>query len=78
MTYLSSKEKVLLFGGDSNQILGDAWEWDGKEWTQVADTGASARGNYTITHDKSSQNVVLFSGFSSRQQAPGDTCMESQ
>ena len=51
INYHASKEKVLLFGGDSNQLLADTWEWDGNEWTQVADTGPSARRGSAMTYD---------------------------
>jgi hypothetical protein len=62
MTYHSSKEKVLLFGGDSNQISADTWEWDGNEWTQVADTGPSARLGSAMTYDSFRKRSVLFGG----------------
>ncbi len=40
--------KILLFGGfadvpTGNSRLGDTWEWNGSDWTQVATTGPSAR-----------------------------------
>jgi hypothetical protein len=60
MTYHSSKEKVLLFGGGSNQILADNWEWDGNEWNQVADTGPSLRHGSAMTYDSFRKRCALW------------------
>jgi hypothetical protein len=34
----------VLFGGidDNGDLIGDTWEWDGANWTQVADAGPPA------------------------------------
>ncbi|MDQ5868590.1 MAG: kelch repeat-containing protein [Thermoproteota archaeon] len=43
MAYDSSLKRVVLFGGYDGQGNRDTWEWNGNEWTQMADTGPSAR-----------------------------------
>jgi hypothetical protein len=38
----SDRGENVLFGGQvTGGFLNDTWEWDGTEWTQVADTGPS-------------------------------------
>src|ERR1035441_6585189 len=44
MAYDSVRGRTVLFGGyDGSSYLGDTWEWNGANWTQVATTGPSAR-----------------------------------
>ena len=42
MAYDSVRKKVVLFGGYplGGGTIGDTWEWDGTDWTQVADSPA--------------------------------------
>jgi N-acetylneuraminic acid mutarotase len=63
MIYDSSKQKVVLFGGfgDNSGLFSDTWEWDGNEWTQVADTGPS-RHLHSMAYDATRQRIVLFGG----------------
>ena len=35
----------------ASTYLADTWEWDGTEWTQMADTGPSARLGHAVTFD---------------------------
>ena len=38
MTYDPLRERVVLFGGQAgpaSPMLGDTWEWDGKQWALV-------------------------------------------
>jgi hypothetical protein len=36
MAYDEARRRVVLFGGGTDrEILGDTWEWDGKEWTRI-------------------------------------------
>jgi hypothetical protein len=70
MIYDSFRKKSILFGGRAGgfptDLFNDTWEWDGNEWTQVADTGPSARHAHTMTYDESAQTVLLFSGASAQ------------
>ena len=45
MAFDSKRNKTVLFGGESRGtgLKRDTWEWDGEGWTQVEDTGPSAR-----------------------------------
>ena len=45
MAYDSMRRSVVLFGGDPVRaaLIGDTWQWDGADWTQLADTGPSPR-----------------------------------
>ena len=41
----------------------DTWEWDGTEWTQVADTGPSVRAVHSMIYDFTEKAIVLFGGY---------------
>jgi hypothetical protein len=67
MTYDAIRQRVMLFGGvyygsSGGSRLGDTWEWDGTEWTQIADTGPSGRQEPAMAFDSSRECLVLFGG----------------
>jgi hypothetical protein len=67
MAYDDSRQRLVLFGGGvvidwSLKAQGDTWEWNGTEWTQVADIGPSPRAGHAMTYDTVCQRVVLFGG----------------
>jgi hypothetical protein len=68
MSYDTVRHRVVLFGGFSNlppqpKYFDDTWEWDGTEWTQIADTGPSERGFLPMVFDISRECLVLFGGY---------------
>ena len=67
MTFDAQSAAILLFGGQGpGGTFADTWAWNGQNWTQVADTGPSARlGHAMATAD---QAVLLFGGLT----APND------
>jgi hypothetical protein len=77
MVYDARRETVVLFGGVSSinperRELGDTWEWNGTQWTQVASTGPSPRTVPQMAYDRARGRVVLFGGFGANAQL-GDT-----
>lgn len=59
------RSRVVLFGGFANNTsLGDTWEWDGAQWTQVAN-GPPARHLTAMAADLARGRVVLFGGLGS-------------
>jgi hypothetical protein len=70
MAYDDSRQRLVLFGGLGREIggtggdvaNGETWEWNGTEWTQVADVGPVPRGGCAMTYDTVRQRVVLFGG----------------
>src|SRR5262249_8851376 len=63
MTFDSVRQRVVLFGGANsstspNLWFNDTWEWDGEDWTQVADTGPSPRA--TSTMEQMGMRMALF------------------
>jgi len=64
MTYDAARKKTLLFGGfiPNGKVADDTWQWDGTDWTQVADTGPVARGGAALAFDVNRERVVLFGG----------------
>ncbi len=63
MAYDSRRGRVVLFGGaDEAKVCGDTWEWDGKTWTRVSDTGPGPRTFPAMVYDSVRQKVVLFGG----------------
>jgi hypothetical protein len=43
-------------------MKGDTWEWDGKKWKKLADTGPLPRAMGYMAYDKKRDKVVLFGG----------------
>ena len=39
--------------------MNDTWEWDGTDWTQVADTGPSVRGLHSMVYDTPVKEVYF-------------------
>ena len=73
MAYDSKRERIVLFGGSAGNVnFNDTWEWDGDNWTQVADNGPSARGGHAMAYDSSRGRVILFGG-DDGQNSFGDT-----
>ena len=66
MAYDSSRERLVLFGGDSLRaaLFNDTWEWDGENWTQMADIGPSPRSGHAMAFDSKRGRIVLFGGLS--------------
>ena len=73
MAYDSKLQRAVLFGGSAGNLnLNDSWEWDGEGWTQVADSGPSARGGHAMAYDSLRRRVILFGG-DNGQSSFGDT-----
>ena len=63
MAWDNASSRVILFGGavvnpdpgadpGQNPIgLGDTWEWDGENWTQLDDSGPTARFAFAVASD---------------------------
>lgn len=72
MVYDSGRGKIVLFGGmraranpnDSygERVLGDTWEYDGKQWRKVSDSGPPSRDHHAMSYDDKRGKVVLFGG----------------
>lgn len=66
--YDSARQRVVLFGGQRTDptagliMLGDTWEWDGQDWTQVSETGPSPRQLAVMAFDSARNKTVLFGG----------------
>jgi len=74
MAYDDDRGVVVLFGGRSGpQVLNDTWEWDGREWTQMADIGPSPRSRHSLVYDGERKRSVLFGGNSAHGSELGDT-----
>jgi len=54
----------VLFGGQgsSAQAIGDTWQWDGANWTQVSESGPAARYGHAVAFNSSRNRLVLFGG----------------
>ena len=68
MVYDAALGEIVLFGGTSaNNVtdLNDTWVWNGSTatWTQVNQTGPSARDSFGMAYDSVNQEVVLFGGY---------------
>jgi hypothetical protein len=79
MAYDSKRGRTVLFGGKVNAgfsghaNFGDTWEWDGENWTQMADSGPAARYQHSMAFDSQRNQTVLFGGAvaAGRARGPG-------
>lgn len=67
MVYDSARRRLVLFGGynvvaGKRTRFGDTWEWDGKTWERVSNSGPSHRNGVTMTYDPIHRRVILFGG----------------
>ncbi len=67
LTYDSTAERVLLFGGDTGrypkQEFNDLWSWDGSTWSQVdAGSGPSARMLPVFVYEPANGVILLIGG----------------
>ena len=67
MVYDSLNDKVILFGGDANDIdFGDTWMFDPElnNWTpHFPPTSPTARDSHTMVYDPTHGKVILFGGY---------------
>jgi sugar lactone lactonase YvrE len=68
MVYDAALGEIVMFGGTSaNNVtdLNDTWVWNGSTatWTQVNQTGPSARDSFGMAYDSVNKEVVLFGGY---------------
>jgi hypothetical protein len=66
MAYDSNRKRVLLYGGNTAPYRfagarGDTWEWDGKNWLQVAQFGPPPMNDHAMAFDSGRSRVVLVS-----------------
>lgn len=63
MPYHEARGTVMLFGGaDERRVLGDLWEWDGKNWHKISATGPASRTFPCLVYDHDRKRLVLFGG----------------
>jgi len=67
MAYDAQRNQTVLFGGGAttagvSHIMGDTWSWDGRNWTQLADSGPLPRTSFAMAYDSKRQRIVLFGG----------------
>jgi len=67
LAFSFARGRSILFGGQppsSTTALGDTWEWDGSNWTQLAPANAPpARYAFGMTSDMGRDRVLVFGGF---------------
>lgn len=63
LTYSSDRKKTLLFGGaDASRVLGDLWEWNGKNWSCLDSSPQLARTFPAMAYDSGRKRAVIFGG----------------
>jgi len=77
LAFDSNRSRVVMFGGETaigppTVLVGDTWEWDGGNWTQVEDIGPSARKWFAMAYDRNRNRLVLFGGLTASG-ASGET-----
>jgi hypothetical protein len=72
VVYDVGRHRVVSFGGTTipgNARDDDTWEWDGRLWWHVADSGACARDHQMMAYDDARAKTILFGG-ACRTQGP--------
>lgn len=80
LAYDPVRKVSVLFGGlsESDTLLGDTWEWDGKVWKQKSPTTSpTPRSSFGITYSPLHGGVVLFAGRTSWALGPSSTSNEA-
>lgn len=64
MSYDAARAVTILFGGEGSGglRLGDTWQWDGAEWTEIGVFGPPSRWNHAMAFDAARSVTVLFGG----------------
>jgi len=67
LVFDSIRQRTVCFGGlpnisDPSSAFGDTLEWDGQDWTQMADTGPPARSFHAMAYDSDRGRTMLFGG----------------
>ncbi|MGD9902239.1 MAG: kelch repeat-containing protein [Vicinamibacterales bacterium] len=67
IAYDPRRDRIVLFGGygraaDGRVRYGDTWEWDGREWRQVASDGPPPRNGGALAYDERRQVTALSGG----------------
>ncbi|MCA8950224.1 MAG: hypothetical protein KDE27_12030 [Planctomycetes bacterium] len=67
LAYDLGRQRTVLFGGTAPGLsfqLDDTWEYDGSNWTQIANSNPpSRRRGHAMAYDLGRQRVVLFGGW---------------
>jgi hypothetical protein len=72
MTYDSSRQRVILFGGAAGTPLRDTWTWDGNTWKREelsADPRLGEAAANATTYDSARRSVLTFQWYS--ESSPG-------
>ncbi len=66
MTYVASRETIVLYGGRDNtpQNFRDMWEWNGTTWSEISQIGGpgpAIRG-HSLLYDAVTDSLIVFGG----------------
>ena len=64
MIYDEIREKIVLFGGGSDDVrYNDMWEFDGQDWTAAETANApEPRAGHAMVYDSARERILLFGG----------------
>lgn len=62
LTYDKRRGRIVLFGGERTNFLGDTHEWDGAAWTLYPVAGPPPRANHAAVYDTEHARTVIFGG----------------
>ena len=63
-TYDAKRDRFVVFGGSAGRqnVNGDTWEWDGKEWIKFNGLNPAPRQAFAMVYDSRRNKTVLFGG----------------
>lgn len=64
MAYDPARGEVVLFGGETSDVLNETWTWDGEVWTKKTPANSpAARAGAGMDFDPRTGEIVLFGGY---------------
>ncbi|MEI7658946.1 MAG: hypothetical protein WCK33_12875, partial [Phycisphaerae bacterium] len=73
MVFDSTRQVVVMFGGNTSDSSSETWEWDGTTWTRPSYGGPTRRSSHAMAYDSGRQTIVLYGGYTGFSRPPAET-----
>ena len=60
MAYDPIRKRTVMFGGTTDDLLDDVWEWNGASWTGASVVGPAARSGHALVFDPDRGRVIAY------------------
>ena len=69
LAYDENRDKFIVFGGSGEELNGETWEWDGKEWKRFEGSGPEPRQAFAMVYDVKRKKTIIFGGLGKNRPA---------